>query len=139
MIEEITDFFLPQAQAAKVVLRSSFSDEPLPCRVDVKLIKQAMLNLLINAVQSMDDGGELLIRASKAQGKVQVEVIDTGSGMKPDTLSKIFQVYYSTKKGGSGLGLPTTRRIIHEHGGTIRAESEPGKGTRFIITLPMSA
>ena len=65
-------------------------------------------------------------------------VIDTGTGMAPEELPRIFQAYYSTKSHGTGLGLPTTRRIIREHGGTIQVESEPGKGTRFLILLPQA-
>lgn len=139
VVGELVDFFTPQAQAAKVLLRASLPDQPVICMIDGDLIKQALLNLLINAVQAMDDGGELLIRVSTAVGKAILEVIDTGPGIPSESLERIFQVYYSTTKGGSGLGLPTTRRIVHEHNGGIKVESEPGKGTRFIIDLPLVA
>ena len=76
-------------------------------------------------------------RKLRRGGEVRLEVIDTGPGLPPEDLDKIFDVHYSTKTGGSGLGLPTTRRIVREHGGNIRVESEPGKGTRFIIHLPV--
>ena len=66
-----------------------------------------------------------------------IEVIDTGTGIAPEELARIFRVYYSTKKSGSGLGLPTTRRIVHEHGGALNVESDVGKGTRFTIALPL--
>lgn len=135
-IEELLDFFAPQAAAGGVVLRSTLPDQPVNCRVDVNLIKQAMLNLMINAVQAMTAGGELLIRLSSQRGDAVVEVIDTGPGISPQDLTKVFEAYFSTKPKGSGLGLSTTRRIILEHDGQIRVESEPGKGTRFIITLP---
>ena len=138
ILQELTDFFAPQAEAAHVVMRTSQPDAAVRCNVDTKLIKQAVLNLMINAVQAMEEGGELLIRLSVQRDRADVEVIDTGRGMAPEDLSRIFQVYYSTKKGGSGLGLSTTRRIVHEHGGVIRAESEPGKGTRFVISLPVA-
>jgi len=137
LIEELTDFFAPQADAAKVILRTSLPQEPLVCALDATLIKQAILNLLVNAVQAMPDGGELLVRVSRRRGFAVIEVIDTGRGIEPQKLSKIFDVYYSTKPDGSGLGLPTTRRIIREHHGSIRAQSEPGKGTRFIVSLPL--
>ncbi|MBI5722378.1 MAG: two-component sensor histidine kinase [Planctomycetes bacterium] len=138
VVGELVDFFSPQAQAAGVVLRTSLPDQPAVCLIDGDLIKQALLNLLINAVQAMEQGGELLIRVSAAAGRAILEVIDTGPGIEPESLERIFQVYYSTTKGGSGLGLPTTRRIIHEHDGGIRVESERGKGTRFIIDLPLA-
>lgn len=137
LVGEVTDFFAPQVDAAGVVMRTAMPDAPVLCRIDVDLVKQALLNLLINAVQAMADGGELLIRLSGQRGEAEIEVTDTGTGIPPEELDSIFQAYYSTKKHGTGLGLPTTRRIIREHGGAVRLESEPGKGTRFVISLPL--
>jgi two-component system sensor histidine kinase HydH len=136
VIEELVDFFTPQAESARVLTRSSLPATEVRSRIDVNLIKQALLNLMLNAVQAMPEGGELLLRLSSQRNSVVMEVIDTGPGMDRDDLGKVFQVYFSTKKQGTGLGLPTTRRIVREHGGDIRVESEVGKGTRFIITLP---
>jgi signal transduction histidine kinase len=138
LIGELADFFAPQAEAARVVMRTSLPEAPVRCDVDSNLIKQAVLNLMINAVQAMDQGGELLIRLSPSRNRAVLEVIDTGRGIPPDEVEKVFQVYYSTKKQGSGLGLPTTRRIIREHDGTIHVNSEVGKGTRFVVTLPLA-
>ena len=139
VVDELVDFFTPQAEAVHVLLRAALPANEVRCRVDVKLIKQALLNLMINAVQATREGGELLIRMEPGRGEVTIAVTDTGTGIAPDDLSRIFQVYYSTKKGGTGLGLPTTRRIIREHGGSVQVHSEPGKGTRFVITLPVEA
>jgi signal transduction histidine kinase len=138
LIDELADFFSPQTEAAGVIMRTALPEAEVRCRVDPKLFKQALLNLLINAVQAMEAGGELLVKLSAQRGRGVVEVIDTGRGMAPEELGRIFDVYYSTKKHGTGLGLPTTRRIVREHGGAIRVESEPGKGTRFTIALPMA-
>lgn len=137
VINELVDFFSPQLQSAGVVFRHTPPPEPVICRIDAKMFKQAMLNLLINANEAMDGGGELLVKLSADGGWAAVEVIDTGPGLTDDETQRIFDAYYSTKSGGSGLGLSTTRRIVNEHGGTIRVESEPGKGTRFIIELPI--
>ncbi len=139
LLGELTDFFTPQAQAARVVLRTATPDQPVLCNVDANLLKQAVLNLMINAVQAMDQGGELLMKLSADRGQAVLEIIDTGPGIPPEDLRKVFQVYFSTKKNGSGLGLPTTQRIIHEHGGTIQVHSEPNKGTCFVVTLPLEA
>jgi len=136
--KELLDFFAPQADAEGVLLRSALPDEPVMCNVDVNLIKQALLNLLINALQVMSAGGELLIRLSAQKARAVIEVIDTGPGISPEDLGKIFEAYFSTKPRGTGLGLPTTRRIVREHGGEITVESEPGKGTRFVIELPLA-
>ena len=144
LVGELADFFAPQAQANHVVLRTALSDSPVYCMVDANLIKQALLNLMINATQAMarlgqTGGGELLIRVQTARGQAVIEVIDTGPGIPPDMLGRIWEVYFSTKKGGSGLGLPTTHRIIREHEGAIQVDSEVGRGTRFVITLPLAS
>ncbi len=138
VIEELVDFFSPQAETARVVLRASLPDEPVRAEIDENLLKQALLNLMINAVQAMSDGGELLVRLSVQRGRGVIEVIDSGPGIPPDEREKIFSVYYSTKPQGTGLGLPTTRKLVREHGGTIRVDSEPGRGTCFIIALPLA-
>jgi len=142
IISDLQDFFLPQAEASGVVLRTNLGDNPILCQLDANLFKQALLNLMINATQAMSDGGgELLIRLG-TQGEntnAQIEVIDTGPGIAPENLQNIFRAYWSSKTGGSGLGLPTARRIVREHGGMMNVESEPGKGTRFIITLPLKS
>ncbi|MCE5279859.1 MAG: ATP-binding protein [Planctomycetaceae bacterium] len=138
VVDELTDFFAPQAEAARVTLRPPRPGEPILCDIDVNLIKQSLLNLMINAIQAMPDGGELILRVEAQKNRALIEVIDTGPGIPPETMGRIFDVYYSTKKHGTGLGLPTARRIIRAHGGSIRVDSEPGKGTRFLISLPLS-
>jgi signal transduction histidine kinase len=137
IVQELADFFAPQADAAKAILRVSLPETPVRCNIDANLIKQAILNLMINAVQAMPQGGELLVRVTSSRASAVIEVIDTGPGIEPQKLAMIFKVYYSTKRGGTGLGLPITRRIVEEHGGSITAESEIGKGTRFTIQLPL--
>jgi signal transduction histidine kinase len=138
LVEELADFFRPQAQAAHVLLRLNLPAEPVRCNVDQDLLKQALLNLMINATQAMTEGGELILNVSVQRDRALIEVIDTGPGMPPDVRQKVFDVYYSTRKGGSGLGLPTTRRIVRAHGGTVAVQSETGKGTRFLIALPLA-
>jgi len=138
LLEDMVDFFHPQAQVQRVQLRlRKWEGGDLLVPLDERLIKQAILNLLINAVHAMPAGGEIILSARKADDAAMIEVIDTGKGMEPDVLEKIFQAYYSTKKGGHGLGLAITKRIIEEHGGTIGATSEAGKGTAFRVALPI--
>ncbi len=139
VVSDLRDFFLPQAEACGVVLRTNLGDKPILCRLDANLFKQSLLNLMINATQAMSNGGgEMLIRLGVQGENAQIEVIDTGPGIAPENLQNIFRAYWSSKTGGSGLGLPTARRIVREHNGTMNVESEPGKGTRFIITLPLA-
>lgn len=138
VVGELVDFFTPQAQSNGVVLRCGPSPQPVICRVDSKILKQALLNLFINANEAMEGSGELLVTVASQPGGATIEVTDTGPGLPEEQVDRIFDLYYSTKVGGSGLGLPTTRRIVNEHGGDIRVESEPGKGTQFTIELPLA-
>lgn len=139
MFDELVDFFAPQAQLQRVQLRVRPPDaaEHLMVPLDERLIKQAVLNLMINALQAMPDrGGEILLSATREGGRVRIQVTDTGTGIDPETLSQIFDVYFSTKKGGTGLGLAITKRVAEEHGGRAYATSEVGKGSVFTIEVP---
>lgn len=137
VIEEVLDFVEPEANRHCVDIRPYLSPEVGEVPLDVQRFKQALLNLLINAEQAIeDDGGQIVVNTRRGEGEAILEVIDTGCGIDPEVLPKIFEVYYSSKKTGTGLGLPTARRIVEEHGGRIEVESEPGKGTRFRIHLP---
>jgi signal transduction histidine kinase len=95
-----------------------------------------VLNLLLNAVQAIEGGGQLVVRTRPSGLGVVLEMIDTGPGMDAETLAKVFRAFYTTKQGGSGLGLPTARKIVEAHGGTIDIESAPGRGTKVTIWLP---
>ncbi len=155
LVDELVDFFLPQALAAGVQLRTTLAGKPAIARVDSALFKQALLNLLINAVQALETlpardtrSRELMIRVESAaparsrdaQAAMHcIHVTDTGPGIAPEHLKSIFQPYFSTKKGGTGLGLATTRRIIEEHRGSIEVHAELGRGTDFVIHLPSAA
>jgi len=137
ILDDLIDFYEPQALAKSVQMRYSLSEKSAFCSVDADLLKQAILNLFINATQAMTDGGELMIRSTTHSDTVQIDVIDTGPGIAPEEQEKIFNAYYTTKPGGSGLGLPTCRRIIEEHGGQLTLHSEVGKGSIFTILLPL--
>lgn len=104
---------------------------------DPGMLKQAFLNLALNACQAMPNGGSLQITCEKARGrKVAVTVADTGVGISPEHLKRIFNLYFTTKEGGSGIGLSMVYRTIQMHDGEIEVESTPGKGTTFGVTLP---
>lgn len=136
MCEELVDFFLPQAQQQRVQLRLKRWPSDAVISADERLLKQAVLNLMLNGIQAMPNGGEMIMAVSLAESEAVIEVIDTGSGIEPEALSKIFDAYYSTKKSGTGLGLAMTRRIAEEHGGKLTVNSEVGKGSDFALRLP---
>jgi signal transduction histidine kinase len=105
---------------------------------DQGLLRQAFHNLLVNAIQAMPQGGVLTVQTRAVAGArhVKIDFTDSGEGMTSETLEKVFNVYFSTKKGGTGLGLPTARRIVEQHGGDIKVRSVPGSGTTFTVSLP---
>jgi signal transduction histidine kinase len=138
LLEELVDFFAPQAQLNHVQLRFKPHAGPLLIQIDPRLIKQTVLNLMINALQAMPGGGELILSAAADGNIAAIDVIDTGSGIPAEELDKIFLAYYSTKKGGTGLGLAMSQRIIQAHGGQLTVNSEPGKGSDFRIRLPLN-
>ena len=137
LVGEVVSFITPEARHQGIQVMTGYGNIP-KCKLDSGLFKQALLNILINAQQAMPDGGDLMIRTSCDKEGVRLDVTDTGAGMSKEETDKAFEVYYSTKKSGTGLGLPTSKRIIEEHGGTISVHSEPGKGSVFSILLPAS-
>lgn len=136
LLDDLIDFYEPQAISKGITIRRNLCQGPLYCRIDVNLVKQAFLNLLINAVQMMEAGGELMILCREGAGQVEVEVIDTGPGIEVEQQERIFEPYYSTRTGGTGLGLSICCRIIEEHQGSIGLHSEVGKGSKFTVVLP---
>lgn len=146
LVDELAVFFEPQAAEQQVKLRVQCQAIPAEAQADAALLKQALLNLLINAVHAMADardagqptGGanELIVRTSRDESRLRIHVTDTGPGMPPDVVARVFEPYFSTKRSGTGLGLPTSRRIIERHGGSLSVHSELGRGTDFVIELP---
>ncbi len=138
-VARLLDFFQPKAAESKIeVVR--YLDPDLPSvLLDREAFQAALLNLVLNAQQAMAGGGQLVVRTRSTPGGVALDLIDTGPGMTAQTLERIFETFYSTKPRGSGLGLPTARNIIEGHGGRIDVESEPGRGTKFTISLPVPA
>ena len=139
VVTELVDFFSPKAEETEVEILT-YLDSKLPhVMLDREFFASALLNLMINAQQAMPDGGQLILRTSNPGKLVLLDVIDTGSGMDTKTASRIFEAFYSTKTGGSGLGLPTTAKIVESHGGRISIQSDVGQGTKFTIELPVPA
>lgn len=152
VVDELADFFRPQAIQNGVSLRVDLAPGELPAMIDPALVKQAVLNLMLNAMQAMTGPGlpgagvprELIVRTRRVRepdgvASAAVHVIDTGPGIAPEVAAKLFTPYFTTKAGGSGLGLATTRRIALAHSGRVDVHTEPGKGTDFVLSFPVPA
>ena len=107
-----------------------------PLLGDAELLHRALSNLVLNAMEAMPQGGRLTLRTRGESGKVMIEVADTGSGMTSEECERIFTPYYTSKAGGTGLGLAIVQSVVSDHGGRIRVQSQPGRGTTFVIELP---
>ena len=141
ILGEIADLARPQAAAANIQVVAAPEvpgADGVEVSVDRDLFKQAVLNVVVNAIQAMPEGGELRFEASASKDTAEIRISDTGSGIPPDLKEKIFRLYFTTKTGGSGIGLAMTFRIVQLHDGTIDFSSEPGKGTTFVIRLPLA-
>ena len=137
VVDELRDFYEPTATTRGVVIRTRFERDLPKTLIDVDLFNQALLNLILNADHAMPSGGDLILTTHREGPWVLLDVIDTGTGMSEEVRGRIFQAFFSTRPSGSGLGLPTTRKIVEAHGGTIQVQSEPGKGSQFTIRLPV--
>ena len=136
VVSRMIDFLGPTARQRGVEINwFPAPDLPAVC-LDADLFEQALLNLMLNAEQAMPDGGTLSLIGRCEGGTVFLDVIDTGVGIAPGALAKLFRPFHTTKPDGNGLGLATTRKIVAAHGGTIDVQSEPGRGTKFTIALP---
>jgi len=137
VVREALDFLAVEHEAAKITVHVSLPSKVPLVMLDVGAFKQALLNLLVNARQAMPGGGELIVELRRNGPQVDLTITDTGVGMTREQMERCFDLYWSTKKGGTGLGLATTKRIIEQHDGAIAVESEPGRGTRFHVFLPL--
>lgn len=138
-VNEFIEFYANQAAEQGIDISPHLAANLPLVHLDVNLWRQVLMNLSRNAQQAMPNGGVLELQTYQRDDRVILEIIDNGKGMNPETKSRMFDAFYSTKRDGSGLGLPTVRKIVEAHGGTISCESEVGRGTRFSIALPALA
>lgn len=142
VIDDLIDFYGPSARKAGVEIKTFLPGDLPAVDLDVEPFKQGLLNLMLNAVQAMPQGGTLTIQAEPEQTPngptiLKLSLIDTGIGMTPEVQQQIFNPFFSLRPGGTGLGLPTLKKMVETHGGSITVQSEPGKGSKFTITLPV--
>jgi two-component system sensor histidine kinase HydH len=127
----------PDARAKRIDIRFSPTEGLPRIAIDPDRFTQALLNLYLNAIQAMDGGGVLSVSGSAGEdGEIRTQIADTGAGIRPEDLDKIFDPYFTTKPRGTGLGLPIVHKIVEAHGGDIRVKSVVGRGTVFTILIP---
>ncbi len=142
IVRGIAQLFQAQLQApgrAPITCRLELSPNLEPIAADPDLLHRAISNLVLNAMDAMLQGGTLTLRTRPDDGKVIVEVADTGSGLTPEECERIFTPYYTSKQHGTGLGLAIVQSVVTDHGGRITVRSQPGHGTMFLIELPANA
>ena len=135
-VNDIAELARPLAETARIELIVSQETDGVSIGADLDLLKQAMLNVVINAIEAMPDGGQLRFESAVRGDDAEIRIIDTGCGIRPELKEKVFGLYFTTKQTGSGIGLAMTFRIVQLHDGTIDFTSEPGKGTTFVIRIP---
>jgi signal transduction histidine kinase len=148
LLKELITLLSSQATAQQVRIVEDLDLDAATVRMDRQQLTQAFLNVLLNAIQAVPGGGTVTVRAAIAPGQggsptageaeAKIAIADTGPGILPENLDRVFDPYFTTKEGGTGLGLALTHKIIQDHHGSIRAESKAGLGATFVITLPVA-
>jgi len=139
LLKEVLEIAKPQLQKSNIQLAQLLPIDVPEVYVDRALLKQAVLNLVLNAAEAMPNGGQLRLVLSRRGEMAEITVGDTGKGIPPENQQKIFQLFFTTRPGGSGIGLASTFRIVQLHNGSIDFTSEVGRGTTFRIELPLAA
>lgn len=136
LLEKAGSLIRIDAEATGVEVSVDLPAELPLIQADEDKLKQVFLNLFLNAIQAMADGGELTISAARDGSKIRVQVTDTGCGISPEDLPRVFDPYFTTKPDGTGLGMAMSSKIIEEHGGQITLDSKEGQGTSVIVEIP---
>jgi signal transduction histidine kinase len=138
LLEGVLAFERAQFDKAGIKLDARLADDVPDVLVDRPLLKQAFINLLVNAVEAMPQGGQLFLSLRRRSEMAEIEIRDTGRGIPPEHRQRIFQLFFTTRPGGSGIGLASAFRTVQLHNGSIEFESEVGRGTAFRIKLPLA-
>jgi signal transduction histidine kinase len=139
LLDDVAQLAAPDAETRGVTVQRVTPDYPLPIRVDLDMMKQALLNVVLNGVQAMPDGGLLSIAAHQEGDMAMVDISDQGVGIAANMHEKVFELYFTTKKDGNGIGLAQTYQILEWHHGSVEFESTEGKGTTFRFRIPLAA
>jgi PAS domain S-box-containing protein len=136
--DEVVLLASPEAERHNVHIQRQTSPEPLPVRIDADLVKQAVLNIVINGVQAMPEGGNLYISIERDGDAARLTIRDEGPGIPAEIRDKIYNLYFTTKKGGSGIGLPMAYRVVQLHNGLLEFDSVEGQGATFTLRIPLT-
>ncbi len=136
MIHEVIDLIRQQATRSQIEIKLELDDD-IEVHGVAEQIKQALINLVLNALQAMPAGGTLTVSTRIAANEYYIDVEDNGPGVSPEDRERIFNPFVTTRDSGTGLGLAITQRIIHSHEGRIILKSKPGEGAKFIVCLPL--
>jgi len=136
LLDSCLELLAPVIKQAGVAVKRAYPENERKVNADTNQLRQVFLNLVLNAVQAMRAGGEVALEIRQEGGSTRVSVRDRGSGIPTDKLRQVFEPFYTTKPGGTGLGLPIAQRIVSEHGGRLVIESRPGEGTTATVILP---
>lgn len=139
LLREALDIVRPQLASARVELSTDFAHDVPTARVDRQMVKQAVLNLLLNALEAMERGGTLRVTLERQADMAVITVADTGRGIAPEHQGKIFQLFFTTRPDGNGIGLASVFKTVQYHGGSVDFTSEAGRGTTFRIELPLAS
>jgi len=136
IVTDVLELLRPQLTANRVEVRLSTGEHPAYAMLDESSMRGALMNLMLNAIEAMREGGTLTITVDHRDESLRLEIADTGPGIAEEEAKKIFEPFYTTKEQGLGLGMPYAKKIIEQHDGTISLNSRPGEGTTISITLP---
>lgn len=136
-LQALIDFHELEMKSVDLSMRFYPGREVAEVWCDWDLVQAAVVNLMRNAKEATPSGGQIFVSTMREQDFVVINVTDTGEGIDLQQIDRVLEPYFSTKKGGTGLGLPTARRVAEDHGGTLTMQSEPGKGTQFSLRLPI--
>jgi signal transduction histidine kinase len=137
LLEDVLAIERPRMDKANVKVTARFAEVP-SVLADKQLLKQALMNLFLNAVEAMPGGGYLTVLLERHGDMAEIDIQDTGRGIAPEHKQRVFQLFFTTRPGGSGIGLASTFRTVQLHNGNIEFESEVGRGTTFRIELPLA-
>jgi signal transduction histidine kinase len=136
LLGTLLDFLAPELAAGRIEVRREFQPDLPAIRGDEARLRAVLLNLVRNAREAMAGGGTLTVAARRADGGVELTVADTGAGIAPEALPRLFDPFYTTKERGTGLGLAFVQEVVQEHGGTVSCDGAPGQGASFTVRLP---